>query len=242
MIAVGRSSRQRSASMAPNGKTPGAMRAIGGEKDEEAEMKVLTLGFAVWAGALAGCAAQKPTPPPETPPPARAASPAPPVLSGTLDEQTVTRTATVQKIDQKTRHVTLRRPDGTKFTIVVGPEVHNLPQVKKGDTVQVTYRESIAYEVRKSDQAKPGVARSTDVTRAPLGEKPAGSVTDTVSVRMTITAIDKATSEATLRGPHGDVVVVKVKDPSKLDAVRVGDVVDITYTEALAVAVSKEGR
>ena len=205
-------------------------------------MKILTLGLALWAGALAGCSAKKPAPVPQPPLAARAATPAPPVLSGTLDEQTVTRTATVQKIDQKTRHVTLRRPDGTKFTIVVDPEVHNLPQVKRGDVVRVTYRESIAYEVKKSDQARPGVARTTDVTRAPLGEKPGGTVTNTVSVRMTITAIDKAASEATLRGPHGDVTVVKVKDPSKLGAVGVGDVVDITYTEALAIAVEKAGR
>ena len=96
--------------------------------------------------------------------------------------------------------------------------------------------------MKKSDQAHPGVARSTELTRAPLGERPGGTVTDTVSVRMTITAIDKATSEATLRGPHGDVIVVKAKDPSKLDAVAVGDLVDITYTEALAIAVAKPGR
>jgi hypothetical protein len=38
------------------------------------------------------------------------------------------------------------------------------------------------------------------------------------------------------------VSVVKVKDPSKLDAVQVGDLVDITYTEALAVAVEKAGK
>ena len=205
-------------------------------------MKILTLGLAVWAVALAGCASKKPAPPPEPPAVAQAATAPSPVLSGTVDEQTVTKTATVQKVDQKTRHVTLRRPDGTKFTIVVGPEVHNLRQVKKGDVVSVTYRESIAYEVEKSDQAHPGVARSTELTRAPLGERPGGTVTDTVSVRMTITAIDKATSEATLRGPHGDVIVVKAKDPSKLDAVAVGDLVDITYTEALAIAVAKPGR
>lgn len=204
-------------------------------------MRLLVVGMVVWAGTLAGCAAKKAAPPPE-PPAARAAGPASPVLAGTLGEETVTRTATVQKVDQKTRHVTLRREDGTTFKIVVGPEVHNLPQVKKGDLVTVTYRQSIAYEVNRADQAKPGVARRTDVTRAPLGQKPGGTVTDTVSVRMTIAGIDKARSEATLRGPDGDVVVVTVKDPSKLDAVSVGDVVDITYTEALAIAVAKAGR
>jgi len=97
----------------------------------------------------------------------------------------VTRTATVEQVDQKTRHVTLRRPDRTTFTIVVGSEVHNLPQLKRGDMVRVTYRESIAYEVKKADGAQPGVATKTEVTRSPRGQKPGGTVTDTVSVRTT---------------------------------------------------------
>ena len=105
-------------------------------------------------------------------------------------------TATVEKIDQKTRHVTLKRPDGSKFTIVAGPEVRNLAQVKKGDVVKLEYKQSVAYEVNKAGSAKPGVSATTDVTRAEVGAKPGGTVTDTVTVRMTITAINKAAAEA----------------------------------------------
>ena len=137
--------------------------------------------------------------------------------------------------------ITLKDADGKKFTIVAGPEVRNLAQVKKGDVLRVTYRESIAYQVSKPGQAQPGASASRDVSHAPLGAKPAGSVTNTVSVRVTIAAIDKAHSEATLRGSQGKTTVVKVKDPSKLDAVQVGDIVDVTYTEALAIAVEKAG-
>lgn len=60
-----------------------------------------------------------------------------------------------------------------------------------------------------------------------------------VTVRMTIENIDKAHSEITLKDPNGKTTIVKAKDPSKLDAVKVGDLVDITYTEALAIAVEK---
>jgi len=202
-------------------------------------MKLLTLGVVVSLGALAGCASNNPSPPPATERPA--ARPAP-VTSGTVDEQTVTRTATVTKVDMKTRHVTLKRPDGSKFTIVVGPEVQNLKQVKKGDEVTVTYREAIAYEVHRAGHAEPGVGASTDVTRSQPGQKPGGSVTDTVSVRMTIAKIDKSEGTADLRSPNGEVTRVKVKDPSKLDLVKVGDVVDITYTEALAIKVAKAAK
>jgi hypothetical protein len=40
-----------------------------------------------------------------------------------------------------------------------------------------------------------------------------------------------------LKGPDGDIVVVKVQDPSNMDKVKVGDTIVITYTEALAIAV-----
>ena len=206
-------------------------------------MKLRTIGIVLCAGALAGCAAKKSTPRPEPVSPARAAVTPPPASpSGHIGENTVTGTATVVRINQKTRHVTLKGADGKTVTIVAGPEVRNLAQVKKGDVLRITYHESMAYKVEKRGKAKPGVGTSTDVSRAPLGEKPGGSVTDTVSVRATIAAIDKPASEVTLRGPHGDLSVVKVKDPSKLDAVDVGDIVDITYTEALAVAVEEAGR
>ena len=205
-------------------------------------MTLKTIGLVLCAGALAGCAAKKSTPPPEpaSPPRAAVAPPSAPV-AGTIGEDTVTGTATVVKINHKTRHVTLKGSDGKTVTIVAGPEVRNLAQVKKGDVVRITYHESMAYKVEKPGSKRPGAAASTDVSRAQLGEKPGGSVTNTMTVRVTIAAIDKAGSHVTLRGPQGDLRVVKVRDPSKLDAVHVGDVVDITYTEALAVAVEEAG-
>ena len=204
-------------------------------------MKRRTIAIALCAGVLASCAAKKPEPRPEPVAPARAATPPPALPSGTVGQETLTATATVVNVNLNTRHVTLKDADGKKFTIVAGPEVRNLAQVKKGDVLRVTYRESIAYQVSKPGQAQPGASASRDVSHAPLGAKPAGSVTNTVSVRVTIAAIDKAHSEATLRGSQGKTTVVKVKDPSKLDAVQVGDIVDVTYTEALAIAVEKAG-
>jgi hypothetical protein len=159
--------------------------------------------------------------------------------SGTVAEEALTKTATVQKVDLKTRRVTLKDPDGKVFTIVAGDEVRNLPQVKKGDVLRVTYYQAVAYQVSKAGSAKPEVSATSDVSRAPLGAKPGASVKDSVTVRTTIDRIDKARGEVALRDPEGVVTVVKVRDPRNLDLVAVGDLVDITYTEALAIAVEK---
>ena len=204
-------------------------------------MKLRTIGVALCAGTLAACAGKHAdTAPPAASPP-QAATPSGPV-TGTVGEETVTATATVRSVDMKTRHVTLEGADGKRFTVVAGPDVRNLGQVKKGDVLRITYRESIAYQVNKPGKTMPGTSASTDVSRAPLGAKPGGSVTNTVTVRATIAAIDKAKSEVSLRDAQDNVTVVKAKDPSKLDQVAVGDIVDITYTEALAIAVEKAGQ
>src|SRR5262245_40570717 len=203
-------------------------------------MKARTIGMALCATTLAACAAKHSEKPVAVPAP-HAAAPAPAPVAGTVGEETVTATATVRSVNMKTRHVTLEDADAKRFTVVAGPDVRNLAQVKKGDVLRITYRESIAYQVNKPGKTMPGTAATTDVSRAPLGAKPGGSVTNTVTVRATIAAIDKGKAEVSLRNAQDKVTVVKVKDPTKLDQVAVGDIVDITYTEALAIAVENAG-
>ncbi len=158
-------------------------------------------------------------------------------VSGTVGENLVSATATVKAVNLKTRHVTLQRADGSEVKFVAGDEVRNLPQVKVGDEVNVTYYESLAYEVRKAGEGAPGAAVTEGAARAPLGEKPAGLVGRATTVTATIAAIDKAAKTVTLRAPDGELTTVKARDPQKLDQVSVGDLVDITYTEALAISV-----
>ena len=52
--------------------------------------------------------------------------------------------ATVKSVDQQTREVRLRAPDGRTLAVVAGPEVRNLPELQAGDVVRVTYYESVA--------------------------------------------------------------------------------------------------
>ena len=77
------------------------------------------------------------------------------------------------------------------------------------------------------------------MVRAKPGEKPAGVVGTETSVNATITAIDKKAKTATLKGEDGKSVTVTPLRPEKLDEVKVGDRLVITYTEAVAVKVEK---
>lgn len=146
--------------------------------------------------------------------------------------------ATVTKIDQKTREVTLRTEDGRETTFVAGPEVKNLAQVGVGDLVIVTYAEALAYEVHKGGTT---VAPTTAVAggSAKAGSMPAAGIARQTTATVVITAIDPKAPTVTFRGPNGNTKTVKVQRPEKLQGVSVGDTVQLTYTEAIGIKVEK---
>jgi hypothetical protein len=146
-------------------------------------------------------------------------------------------TATVTKIDLATREVSLKTNDGRELTFVVDPAVKNLPQVKPGDQVEATYTEAIAYEVKKGGAA--GVTSAAAGATAKPGGKPAGAVGQQITLTVSVAAIDPKVPSVTFKGPGGNTRTVRVQRPEKLQGVSVGDTVDITYTEALAVKVER---
>lgn len=160
-----------------------------------------------------------------------------PLPSGTVSEGTVTATATVESIDLNTRMLTLRTSDGQDMTVYVNEKVKNLPQVHKGDRVQATYYESLAYEVKEPGAPNAGVTVTEGSGHAQPGAMPAAAGARTVTITATIESIDKAKMLVTLKAPDGHHFTVKAKDPKKLDAVQVGHLVDITYTQAMAISV-----
>jgi Cu/Ag efflux protein CusF len=155
------------------------------------------------------------------------------------DTNVVQVTATVEAIDQKTRMVTLRGPEGKLITFKAGEDVRNLAQVKKGDQVVATYYESVALRVRKPGEVEPGVEAAEATDRAKVGEKPGAASAQTVTVTTTVEKIDRKKETITLKGPEGKLTTVKVREPKRLDKVAVGDRLQITYTEAVAISVEK---
>lgn len=149
-------------------------------------------------------------------------------------EREVTTVATVQSVDLATRKITLKGPHGNTFTCAVDERVRNLPQVKEGDRVALTYREAAAVRVvKKAEQAE----QDEVVVQAPAGEKPKGGVVREASMTAEIVAIDKARGTVTLRASDGDVTTVTVRRPERLAGLKVGDLLWISYSEALAVSV-----
>ena len=176
---------------------------------------------------------------------ASVAEPSPPTVEtattstakGGARHEAVTISATVVKVDLKSRKVTMKGFDGTTETVKVGDEVRNLAQVKKGDEVVVTYYQSVAFEVLKRGETRPATTAGEGMDRAKLGEKPGGIAASVVTVVADVVKLDRENKTAVLRGPEGNLTTVDVQNPDNFDKVKVGDKVEITLTEAMAISV-----
>lgn len=152
----------------------------------------------------------------------------------------VALTATVEAIDVAQRLVTLKGPRGKVVTVTVDERVKNLPQVQVGDQVVVKYYEALALRVVQPGEATPPASATGAAATAQPGQKPAAVGAREVTVTATVEALNKKAGTVTFKGPAGNTVTVKAQDPKNLDLVKVGDKVEITYTEALAISVEKK--
>jgi hypothetical protein len=148
---------------------------------------------------------------------------------------------TIDAIDKDKGTVTLKGPKGRTVTLEVRDK-QKLDAVKVGDPVVATYMEAVVIQARKAGTAAPGVTTQETRISSKPGETPAGAIGREVTVTATLTAIDRKAHTVTIKGPQGGTETIKAKDPKNLEALKVGDMVDITYAQALAVTLDKPAK
>jgi hypothetical protein len=159
--------------------------------------------------------------------------------------KSVTATATIQAIDATTRSITLRDETGVEDTYVAGPEIARFDELKVGDTVKMTYYESVFLQVRKAgDAAGTTGAKPADATldaAVTRGKGALPGVTAAVQEKMTVTVktIDPALPSLTVTTPDGRTITRKIEDKKNLEGIAVGDLIDVTYTRALLTSVER---
>jgi hypothetical protein len=166
---------------------------------------------------------------------------------GTTVAYTTDIVATVESIDQRTRHVVLRGPNGGRMSVVVGPAVENLSKVRAGDKVRVHYVEALAASLAKPE----GTGSNTVTQRGGLarGEtasgNPSGTVGNQVRGTVVVQGVDRASNTITFTGPGNVSQTVSVRDPDAqrfIATLQPGDRVDVTYTESVALDLEPQGR
>jgi Cu/Ag efflux protein CusF len=147
----------------------------------------------------------------------------------------IEKTATIVAIDHTARVITLENETGS-VELAVGPEVKRFGELKVGDKITFRYRESLLVQVQKPGEAKPKAAGAPAVTRG-TGAKPSATIAQQQTATVTIKAIDPKVPSITVTTADGHTLSHKVEDKKLLEGYKVGDKVDITYTEALMISV-----
>lgn len=152
-----------------------------------------------------------------------------------------TVTAKVLDVDYAKQKLTLENDIGVRSVVKVDSKVKNFKNIKKGDIVKIEQIESLALSLTKKEKGeKPSAAVVTEKSTAPVGSKPAADVVESTQITAEVVKVDMAKSMVELKGPEGNIMALKAKDPKNLEGLKKGDMIAATYTEALAISVEAQ--
>ena len=154
----------------------------------------------------------------------------------TVTGEAKTVTASVEAIDSSNREVTVKKPDGTYDVFYVPPGMKRFDTLKIGDKVTARYYENMVLTLKKPGEA-PKDSGNAAVTRSKEGA--AGTMAHQRTITATITAIDMKVPSITFTGPNNWKYSTRVEDKEALSKVKVGDKVDITWTEAMILSLDE---
>jgi hypothetical protein len=149
--------------------------------------------------------------------------------------------ATIEAINFETREVTLKGRHGNVFTVTADPQIARLNEFKVGDEIVLDYSVSMAAEVRKptaEELAKPYVV-TEDASKHKSTEAPGVEGYKIVEAVVTVEGLDRPTQTVTVKGPKGNYVTIKVKDPSVIEKLKLGETAFVVYSESFALRLEK---
>jgi hypothetical protein len=145
--------------------------------------------------------------------------------------------ATITAIDSTNRMLTLRDETGNEDTFSVDKAVQRFDELKVGQKVNITYYESMVFQVLKPGEKGSGTSLEAALSRA-KSALPAGTIATQEKMTVTVKAIDATVPSVTVATDDGRVVTRKIEDKKNLANLKPGDRVDITFTRALVTNVA----
>ena len=152
-----------------------------------------------------------------------------------LQGETIKMTVTIETIDRATRTITVKDDKGLYETIYLPPEIRRFDELKVGDKITAGYSQTLVVRVKKPGE--PAVDVLTAGAGPGTGARPSAAAATQRTVTVTITALDPAAQSATVTGPNGFAYSRRVADKNIFAQLKVGDRLDMTWTDALMVSV-----
>ena len=155
---------------------------------------------------------------------------------GVMAEDAAVAVATVVAVDEKTREITLKGPEGDEVTFTAGPEVRNFAQIKRGDRVMMSFFEGFALTLGPKGSGVKERLKTLEVARAKPGERPAAMITSSIAAVGVVKAIGLEDRTVTLEGVE-ETVVLEAAEDVDLSQIKVGNEVEALCIESYAVKV-----
>lgn len=152
-----------------------------------------------------------------------------------------TMTGTVKAINADTREITLMGEDGELTTITAGEEVERFNEIAVGDAITFdvyTYLKAEFREPTAEEIAEPVVVIA-EAAKTTMEDAPAGAVGAMMKAVVTIEVLNRVNMLATVMGPGGNFLTIPMEDKELITKLHVGQVVILTYAEAIAVSLEK---
>lgn len=172
----------------------------------------------------------------------KSSAPAPSAKTSAEISNELTATAEVTAVERDRRVVTVRREDGSLVALRVGPAARNFDQIAVGDKVRVRYMESLTVSRRPAGETASSAQGAVGAARTEAGAKPGGGVGMAINLRVKIESIDPSHDIVVFSLASGELVAHRVATADGrafVEGLRVGDVVQLDYTEALALSVEE---
>lgn len=153
----------------------------------------------------------------------------------------VTMQGTVSAVNKETREITLMSKEGGLLTITAGEEVERFDEIAIDDVLQFDYYTYIKAEFRDptpEELAEP-LQMMAEGAKAPEGIDPAAVVGAIAKAVVTIEVLNRPNMIATVKGPNGNYVSIPMEDEQLITELKIGEVLILTYAEAMAVSLEK---
>jgi hypothetical protein len=138
--------------------------------------------------------------------------------------------ATVDLVDQQSRIVELKRPEGFYVRLHVPETFTTLDSIKVGQTINVIYYEAV---IRQIDKAGAEAHNREPVTPPKTSEEAHGSPDLLRKVTVTIAAVDAKLGTVSYTDSATDrMYSARTEKPDMAKKVAAGDKVDLTYSQA----------
>ncbi len=155
----------------------------------------------------------------------------------------VTMQGTVTAIAEDTRELTLMDTKGSLVTITASEAVERFDEIAVNDVLKFDYYRYMKAEFRDptpEEIAEPLVVIA-EGGKAPEGMDPAAVLGAVVKAIVSIEVLNRPNMTATVRGPGGNYVTIQMEDEALITELKIGEVLILTYAEAIAVSLEKVG-